>query len=119
MIYLQESLSRKRSPVTVDPSVLVCLSLVAHSLGTDPPMPEFLALEQHPPPPSPAQIEGAVDKANTAQDNIEILLDPILESGLSPTLALCMQELALVLPDLKVGYIVVLLKCFPFSSLDD
>lgn len=95
-------MSRKRGPHVVEPSVLVCLSLVAHSLGSGPLLPDFLALEMYPPPPPPAPIEDATLRANEAQDAVEVLLDPILASGLSPTLSLCMQELALVLPSLKV-----------------
>ena len=96
-------MSRKKGPLNVEPSVLVCLSLVAHSLaGPDTPIAELLALEQYLPPPSPARTDNTDAKTNDAQDAIEALLDPILASGLSPTLALCMQELAVVLPGLKV-----------------
>ena len=94
-------MNRKRGPHMIEPSVLVCLSLVAHSLGPEPPVPEFLSLEMFPPPHPPDPVEDAEARANEAQDAVEVLLDPILGSGLSPTLALCMQELALVLPALK------------------
>lgn len=99
-------MGRKRGPHTVEPSVLVCLSLVAHSLGPEPVIPEFMALEQYCKAPAPPPLDNAKELANEAQDAIEMLLDPILGSGLSPTLALCMQELALVLPVLKVCWII-------------